>query len=91
MAVNISLTNLTSLQNETTALAAINANSAAITTAFAGVLSLNGTSPNQMEASLDMNSNEILNIKNGVPAGGTTGQVLKKLSNTDYDYGWANE
>lgn len=23
------------------------------------------------------------------PAGGTTGQVLKKTSNTDYDYGWA--
>ena len=27
----------------------------------------------------------------GVPAGGTTGQVLKKKSNTDYDTEWANE
>lgn len=27
----------------------------------------------------------------GVPAGGTTAQVLKKLSNTDYDTGWQNE
>lgn len=26
--------------------------------------------------------------KGGVPAGGTTGQVLKKVSNTDYDYAW---
>ena len=23
-----------------------------------------------------------------IPAGGTTGQVLKKLSNADYDVGW---
>jgi hypothetical protein len=27
----------------------------------------------------------------GVPAGGTTGQVLKKKSNTDYDAEWADE
>jgi hypothetical protein len=27
----------------------------------------------------------------GVPAGGTTGQVLKKASNTDYDTEWADE
>ena len=27
----------------------------------------------------------------GVPEGGTTGQVLKKSSNTDYDTEWANE
>lgn len=25
---------------------------------------------------------------NGIPAGGTTGQVLAKLSNNDYDVGW---
>jgi hypothetical protein len=24
----------------------------------------------------------------GIPPGGTTGQVLKKLSNADYDVGW---
>lgn len=27
---------------------------------------------------------------NGVPSGGTTGQVLKKRSNTDYDVEWSN-
>lgn len=27
----------------------------------------------------------------GVPAGGTTGQILAKASNTDYDLGWIND
>lgn len=26
----------------------------------------------------------------GIPAGGTTGQFLKKRSNTNYDYEWAD-
>lgn len=26
----------------------------------------------------------------GIPTGGTTGQVLKKKSNTDYEYEWAD-
>lgn len=30
----------------------------------------------------------ISTTKGGAPAGGTTGQVLKKNSNTDYDYSW---
>lgn len=29
-------------------------------------------------------------IGHGVPTGGTTGQALKKASNTDYDYQWQN-
>ena len=69
MAVNISLTDLTSLTNETTAIAAINANSAAITTAFQDVLALDGTSPNQMQNSLDMNSNQIVNLPAPITAG----------------------
>lgn len=62
MAVNISLTNVTSLQNENTALAQLAANNAAITTAFQDVLARDGTSPNPMEADLDLNSNSILNV-----------------------------
>lgn len=62
MAVNLSLTNLTTLQNDSSAVAAINANSAAITTAFQDVLALDGTAPNQMQNSLDMNSNQIINL-----------------------------
>lgn len=31
----------------------------------------------------------IASIVHGIPAGGTSGQVLKKASGTDYDYAWA--
>lgn len=62
MAVPISLTNLVNLQNETTAVSAINGNNAAITAALQTVLSLDGDTPNQMESPLDMNSNQIINL-----------------------------
>lgn len=64
MAVNISLTNLVNLQNETTAVTAINANNITLTTAFQNVLALDGSSPNQMHAPIDMNSNQIINLPN---------------------------
>lgn len=57
----IVLTNLADLQNETTAVAAINANNATITSAFNNTLSLDGTAPNTMGANFDMNSHQILN------------------------------
>lgn len=63
----ITLTDLVNLQNETTAVNAINANSAAIETAFENTLSRDGTVPNTMSADLDMNSNQIINL----PAPGT--------------------
>lgn len=62
MTDKITLTNLVNLQNETTAVNAINANNAAITTAMDNTLSRDGTQPNTMGASLDMNSNQILNL-----------------------------
>lgn len=37
------------------------------------------------------NAQAIAINKGGVPSGGTTGQVLKKLSNTDYDYTWGTD
>ena len=58
----ITLTDLVNLQNETTAVNAINANNATIETAFDNTLSRDGTQPNAMGASLDMNSNRILNL-----------------------------
>lgn len=61
MAVNISLTTLTSLQNEATALAGLASNNTATVTAFQDCLALDGTSPNQMQASLDMNGHSIIN------------------------------
>ena len=60
----ISLTNLVNLQNETTAVNAINNNNAALTTAFDNTLSRDGTSPNTMGANLDMNGFQILNQGN---------------------------
>lgn len=42
--------------------AVINGNNAEIETAFDNTLSRDGSTPNQMEASLDMNSNRILNL-----------------------------
>lgn len=58
----VTLSNLTNLNNAQTAVAAINANSAAITTAMEKTLSRDGTIPNQMMASIDMNSSPILNL-----------------------------
>jgi len=58
----ISLTNLVNLENETTAVNAINSNNATLTTAFDNTLSRDGTTPNTMNASLDMNSNQIVNL-----------------------------
>lgn len=70
MAVNITLQNLASLQNETSAIAAINANNATIETALTGVLALNGnlTAPNSMNTSLDMNGQAVINLP--APASG---------------------
>lgn len=62
----ITLTDLANLQNETTAVNAINNNNAVLETAFDNTLSRDGTTPNTMGANLDMNSNQILNLP--VPA-----------------------
>lgn len=58
----ITLTNLVNLENQTSAVNAINNNNAAITTAVENTLSRNGTSPNTMGSGLDMNSYRILNL-----------------------------
>jgi hypothetical protein len=105
-------TELSSLTNEQSALSALNSNKNAIVTAFDNTLSRDGTLPNQMGASLDMNSNRIINLPTAigsgepltfdqfedtalglgnVPLAGTTGQVLRKVSATDYDMAWADE
>lgn len=58
----LTLTDLANLQNETTAVNAINSNNTAIENAVENTLSRNGAAPNQMQADLDMNSNHILNL-----------------------------
>lgn len=63
------LTDLANLSNENTAVAAVNANNTAIETALENTLSRDGTSPNTMSSTLDMNSNRIINLP---PPGGPT-------------------
>lgn len=58
----ITLNDVVNLENETTAVGVINTNSAIIETAMDNTLSRDGTTPNQMEATLDMNSNRIINL-----------------------------
>ena len=58
----LTLENLASLSNQTSAITTINANSDAIETALENTLSRDGTSPNTMSATLDMNSNRIMNL-----------------------------
>lgn len=58
----LNLTTFASLQNDPTAVAELNSNSAAIVTALENTLSRDGTTPNQMLATVDMNSNRIINL-----------------------------
>lgn len=58
----LTLSDLASLANQTSAMATINANSAAIEAAVENTLSRDGTAPNSMEAALDMNDNRIMNL-----------------------------
>lgn len=111
MTDKIILTNVGSLIDATTAATTINNNSAIIEAAMNNTLSRDGTSPNTMLNTLDMNSNPIINLPapatansparlqdlstltgggtvSSLPAGGTTGQVLTKISATDYATNW---
>jgi hypothetical protein len=58
----------------------INANSALIETALENTLSRDGTSPNEMNYDLDMNSNRIFNL----PAPGTATEPLRVEDLTDF-------
>lgn len=58
----VNLADLTSIQNDPSAVDTINNNSAIIEEAFDNTLSRDGSTPNQMGANLDMNYNRILNL-----------------------------
>lgn len=70
----LTLNDIANLQNETTAVGTINANSAAIEAAMEKTLSRDGTSPNTMGASLDMNNQRILNL----PAPASPNEPVRK-------------
>lgn len=58
----LTLNDVENLNNQSSAVATINANSALIEEALENTLSLDGTEPNEMNADLDMNSSRILNL-----------------------------
>lgn len=58
----ISLSDIANLQNENSAVSTMAANNDIIETAFDNTLSRDGTTPNQMGADLDMNSNRVMNL-----------------------------
>lgn len=62
MSDKVTLVPIQDLNNQTTAINAINSNSVAITTAMDNTFSLDGTAPNQLKTNVDMNSNRILNL-----------------------------
>ena len=70
------LSDVVNLQSESTAVQTINENSDKIEAAFQNTLSRDGSTPNTMGASLDMNSNRILNV--GAP------QAAGDAVNRDY-------
>lgn len=75
----LTLTDLTNLQNEQSAVASLAANNALIETALENTLSRDGTSPNSMSADLDMDSNQILNL----PAATTDTEPVRKAEFDD--------
>lgn len=58
----VTITTIDNLQNESSAVASINRNFAAIQTVVDTLLSRNGVAPNQMVALLDMNNQRIINL-----------------------------
>lgn len=70
----LTLSDLTSLSNEASVITTVNNNSDAIETALENTLSRDGTSPNVMNADLDMNSNTITNL----PAATTDTEPVRK-------------
>jgi hypothetical protein len=60
--MKLSLSDITNLRNEQTAVGTLNTNWDAIIEAVENTVSRDGTSPNSMSADLDMNSNRILNL-----------------------------
>lgn len=72
------LSDLTNLQNETTAVSTINANRDLIENGFDNTLSRDGTSPNEMHASIDFNGYPLLNIP--APSASTDAVRLSDLN-----------
>lgn len=75
----VTLNDLTNLNNQQSSINTINGNNTTIETAFDNTLSRDGTSPNTMESTLDMNSNHIINLPE--PAGQDEPLRLQDITN----------
>lgn len=75
----VTLNNVSDITQSTSAQTTINTNSSTIQTAFDNTVSRDGTSPNQMGANLDMNSNQILNLP--APASINSAARLQDVTN----------
>lgn len=75
MTINVSLNQLVNLQNENTAVTQINQNSNILTTGFVSALN---TAGDQMQGTLDMNSNQVINLP--TPATANSPARLQDLS-----------
>lgn len=73
----ITLADVTSFVNDTSATTTVNNNSSIIETAFDNTISRDGTSPNQMEANLDLNGFQIVNLP--APISGSSALRLQDL------------
>lgn len=62
MTDKVTLNTYVNTENATSLTTGLNSDNATIIAAFDNTLSRNGTAPNQMEATLDMNSNHIINL-----------------------------
>jgi hypothetical protein len=78
MTDKVTLANITTFVNDTSAASTYNANNALVTAGFDQCLFLNGTAPNQMQSNLDMNSNRILNL----PAPGSVSEPARLIDVT---------
>lgn len=74
MTVNISLNQLSNLQNENTAVTQINQNSNTLTTAFGSALNTTG---DRMQGNLDMNGFQVLNQNSGGSSGFINGGLVQ--------------
>lgn len=69
MGTKVTTNPLENLENEISAVQAINANDSLLSTAFDNTLSRDGTVPNYMLANLDVNGHRVINV--GAPTGAT--------------------
>lgn len=80
----ISLPDIGSLANSASARTAINDNFTSIEEAIDNTLSRDGSTPNQMEADIDLNSNKLLNV--GDPVNDTDGVNLRSVQTIVDEY-----